>query len=285
MNDRYDFQRYVVMKETTECWPWAGDSDETGRPIFKGDKAYRTAYRIGKKREIPDGYHIHHHCECNGCVNFRHLFALSHSDHIKAHQLLREGRKIEALRFCQYVENTTEEERAWELLKEQRRRAEEQKKREEEYRIGWENIKKEAARAEEERRLKRQQWILKAKQSVLCATVTTGIVTIIWISGWYAIDNYNRSLPETPPRLSESQKAIKRALDKAVKESTRNMDAIPEDCDPGNMSDGSPYMTLNDINHLKHGEPPAGYTWESWKAQVREWKAVTKGAKEALLMR
>ena len=33
------------------------------------------------------------------------------------------------------------------------------------------------------------------------------------------------------------------------------------------------YATLNDLNHLWRGEPPEGYSWNSWRAQVREWKA------------
>jgi hypothetical protein len=32
------------------------------------------------------------------------------------------------------------------------------------------------------------------------------------------------------------------------------------------------YATLSDISHLKRWEPPAGYTWDSWRAQVSAWK-------------
>jgi hypothetical protein len=51
---------------------------------------------------------------------------------------------------------------------------------------------------------------------------------------------------------------------------------IPKGLDPGEMKDGGSYLTLNDINHLRDGEVPRGFTLKQWKALIASW---TKGRK------
>jgi hypothetical protein len=45
---------------------------------------------------------------------------------------------------------------------------------------------------------------------------------------------------------------------------------LPPDIDPPHAPDGEPYATLNDYNHLWRGEPPEGYSWKTWRAQVTQ---------------
>lgn len=65
-----------MEKETTKCWSWIGQHDADGRPIFRGEKAYRVMYEL-RKGDIPAEFHMHHRCKNSSCVNPRHLVALS----------------------------------------------------------------------------------------------------------------------------------------------------------------------------------------------------------------
>jgi hypothetical protein len=86
-----EFLELVVAQKTTECWLWAGAHDEeSGRLTFAGEAAYRHAYRI-HYGGIPSGHDVHHTCENSGCVNPRHLIALSPEAHRAVHAALRVG--------------------------------------------------------------------------------------------------------------------------------------------------------------------------------------------------
>lgn len=81
---KQEFYRLVVEKETTKCWSWIGQYDADGRPIFRGEKAYRVMYEL-RNGDVPVGFHVHHKCENSACVNPRHLVALSPEDHRAVH--------------------------------------------------------------------------------------------------------------------------------------------------------------------------------------------------------
>jgi hypothetical protein len=63
---------------------WIGQHDAGGRPIFRGEKAYRVMYEL-RKGDIPDGFHVHHKCGNSACVNPRHPVALSAEAHRAVH--------------------------------------------------------------------------------------------------------------------------------------------------------------------------------------------------------
>jgi hypothetical protein len=94
-----EFWSNVISRKTAECWFWDGDHDKDGRPIFRGEKAYRVAYqlRIGP---IGQGDDIHHKCENSSCVNPRHLDALSPEAHRYVHQALHKGDGEFAEQIC-----------------------------------------------------------------------------------------------------------------------------------------------------------------------------------------
>jgi hypothetical protein len=92
-----EFLDLVVMKRTRDCWGWAGPMDENWRPIFRGIGAHRVMYRI-HNGEIPRGYEVHHKCECNKCLNPRHLIALSVEDHDLVHSTTDETVRKEVYR-------------------------------------------------------------------------------------------------------------------------------------------------------------------------------------------
>jgi hypothetical protein len=79
-----EFLLLVVEKETTKCWSWVGEHDSDGRPIFRGDKAYRVMFRL-RVGDIPEGFHVHHKCWNSACLNPRHLVALSPEAHSAVH--------------------------------------------------------------------------------------------------------------------------------------------------------------------------------------------------------
>jgi hypothetical protein len=92
-----EFLRLVVPGSTTVCWLWAGQHDQNLRPIFRGEKAYRVMYEL-RVNYVPDGFHVHHKCENSGCVNPRHLVALSLEDHRAVHATKNKATKEQIYR-------------------------------------------------------------------------------------------------------------------------------------------------------------------------------------------
>jgi hypothetical protein len=79
-----EFFQLVVEKETAKCWSWIGEHDADGKPLFRGEKAYRVMYRL-RVGDVPDRFHVHHKCENSACINPRHLVALSPDAHRAVH--------------------------------------------------------------------------------------------------------------------------------------------------------------------------------------------------------
>ena len=71
------------------CWLVDGVADVYAS--VQGKRAHRVAYTtlVGP---IPKGHVIHHLCENPGCVNPRHLEALTKGEHTSAHAALRRER-------------------------------------------------------------------------------------------------------------------------------------------------------------------------------------------------
>jgi hypothetical protein len=82
------FWEQVTQLKTTECWPWNGQHDESGRPIFKSEKAYRVSYQL-RNGDLISGNHVHHKCENCACVNPKHLIQLTPEEHVAAHEAIR----------------------------------------------------------------------------------------------------------------------------------------------------------------------------------------------------
>jgi hypothetical protein len=81
------FWEQVTMLKTTDCWPWNGEHDKSGRPLFNSEKAYRTAYQL-RNGDLRSGNHVHHTCENCACVNPKHLVQLTPEEHTAAHQAI-----------------------------------------------------------------------------------------------------------------------------------------------------------------------------------------------------
>src|SRR5271166_6961669 len=84
VQSKREFLQLVVEKETTKCWSWVGEHDADGRPVFRGEKAYRVMYEL-RNGDVPTCFHVHHKCENSSCVNPRHLVALSPEAHRAVH--------------------------------------------------------------------------------------------------------------------------------------------------------------------------------------------------------
>jgi Ras of Complex, Roc, domain of DAPkinase len=67
---------------------WIGEHDAHGRPVFRGERAYRVMYRL-RNNDVPTGFHVHHKCENSSCVNVL--------DKVRAHyEDLKPSRRIDA---------------------------------------------------------------------------------------------------------------------------------------------------------------------------------------------
>jgi len=156
-----EFFQLVVEKETTKCWSWIGEHDTDGRPVFRGDKAYRIMYQL-RNGDVPVGFHVHHKCENSACINPRHLVVLSPEAHRAVHatkdKTLKEriyrgeweriqAEKAKAERLA--IERLEREKREQERLAEERRREQE--------RLAEEERKRAAAMAAEEQRQKQMR--------------------------------------------------------------------------------------------------------------------------------
>jgi hypothetical protein len=191
-----EFFQLVVEKETTRCWSWLGDHDEDGRPVFRGDKAYRVMYRL-RVDDVPERFHVHHKCENSACVNPRHLVALSPEAHRAVHatkdhalkeRIYRgEWRRIKTEKALAEQLARERRERQW---REQERLAEEQlreyERLAEEQRQRVAAIAAEEARKREERRKKRAVALRKLRiygtPVLACELALYCVIKFHWLS-------------------------------------------------------------------------------------------------------
>lgn len=69
------------------CWVYPGDDHDYARVSVHGEPAvlHRFVYEtlVGP---VPDGMHLHHHCENKRCCNPDHLEPLTPSEHARWHR-------------------------------------------------------------------------------------------------------------------------------------------------------------------------------------------------------
>lgn len=86
------FMKFVQVDEATGCWLWTGMLDTHGRGSFglfrKLVQAHVVAYQLFVG-PVPDGKELHHTCLTTRCVNWRHLKALTRTEHVAAHVAIR----------------------------------------------------------------------------------------------------------------------------------------------------------------------------------------------------
>jgi hypothetical protein len=71
-----------------DCWVVDGERDKYAQLYYKGRSEVATRYiwrTTHDLRSLRRGIHIHHTCECPGCVNPNHLVALEAGDHARVH--------------------------------------------------------------------------------------------------------------------------------------------------------------------------------------------------------
>lgn len=80
------FWERVAVTDSDKCWLWTGKPTRQGYGQFKvGHRVllvHRIAYEI-KVGEITDGQEIGHRCPNYHCVNWRHLKAGTHAEHMQ----------------------------------------------------------------------------------------------------------------------------------------------------------------------------------------------------------
>ena len=79
-----------VVLQLNGCWYYRGVADEY--QSVNGEPAHRWFYKK-LRGPIPAGYHVHHECENKGCVNPRHLSAITPSVHSAHHNAQRRARR------------------------------------------------------------------------------------------------------------------------------------------------------------------------------------------------
>ena len=205
-----EFLKLVVEKETTKCWSWSGDHDADGRPIFRGEKAYRVMYEL-RVGDVPVGFHVHHKCKNCACVNPRHLVALSPEDHRAVHatknraiqeQIYRgewakiQAAKVEAARLER--ERLERRRLEWERQLEEQRRERERLAEIERQRLA-------ELAAENERRRQIRQEALRKKVRKFCLYVLPVIIYFLlffWVIGYEGIHRLQPLRPPLTPNLT-----------------------------------------------------------------------------------
>jgi hypothetical protein len=85
--DNITLQRFTekILNKENGCWLFTSCVGKNGYARFKLNKRLRLAHRVSYEHfvgGIPDGFHLHHTCECKACVNPRHLNPVSPRQHI-----------------------------------------------------------------------------------------------------------------------------------------------------------------------------------------------------------
>jgi len=91
-----DIQRFKdKINKTDTCWIWTAWKHRQGYGKFsiknKTWIAHRIAWIISRKRKIPKGLCICHHCDNPSCVRPSHLFLGTHKQN--THDMIRKGRQ------------------------------------------------------------------------------------------------------------------------------------------------------------------------------------------------
>ena len=78
-----DKNKYVVNRQTG-CWDWTGAKRPSGHGLLWYGGRLQSAYKYFYERDIAilmDGFELHHKCNNPGCVNPKHLQAVTRSEH------------------------------------------------------------------------------------------------------------------------------------------------------------------------------------------------------------
>ena len=88
------FWSKVDIRDTNECWPWKGFTND-GYGMFwldgKPQRASRVAWAL-RLGAVPDGLMVLHRCDVRACVNSEHLFLGTHADNMR--DMREKGRSV-----------------------------------------------------------------------------------------------------------------------------------------------------------------------------------------------
>lgn len=81
LSDRF----WSRVRKTSSCWHWVGGCNVGGYGMFCLDGRDHLAHRLAYEdaaSPIPNGFQVHHTCRNKGCVNPKHLQAMSRAEHM-----------------------------------------------------------------------------------------------------------------------------------------------------------------------------------------------------------
>jgi len=62
----------VAVEGPDDCWPWTGDLDESGEPVFRDRPAVEAVYEQARGPVLPGG-RLRRRCPDARCVNPEHM--------------------------------------------------------------------------------------------------------------------------------------------------------------------------------------------------------------------